>query len=610
MWQATTERSRLLLFVACGALALILGFVAISPAQAETLIKGGGYYYMFGLFAAFVFYGTRILGERPNVWRSWLRRPGWPGVVILLGAAFAIWSDPFKHKVLFDEYVLQGTAFQMHATKEVGSIVRAYDIQGTWLPIDTFLDKRPYFFTFLVSLVHDLTGYRLTNIFIVNATLAPVFLSLVYWLGAALAGRGAGLLAVGLLATMPLLAQQATGAGMELHNLTMLAAVMVAAVLYLRQPNGDRLAFLVLGAVLLSQSRYESVIFVVPAAAVILGGWLRAGRIFLSWPAMIAPLLLVPYALHNRVLSATPLLWQLHEGQTSRFSFAYLSGNLHGAWNFFFNLGPNLANSWYLSALGALGGIGALVMAWRWARTRQPAIIPAGFFVLIAFGAGIAANLVMLMFYYWSRLDDVIASRFALPMCLLLALLAVVALQAAARPARPLMRWAAWGLGAWVLGWCLPAVARNTYTSTNLVMQEVEWERSELIRHRGPILYISNKSTLPFLLWHIPSLLNSVGRLRGEQIKFHLAQGTFREVIVSQALRPTSAQGDLGIEPNDLLPAHFRLEPLAQKRFGTRWIRLSRLVAIDPVPRKEEAKAQLRGLGETGTARAIALLPP
>jgi Na+/proline symporter len=37
--------------------------------------------------------------------------------------------------------------------------------------------------------------------------------------------------------------------------------------------------------------------------------------------------------------------------------------------------------------------------------------------------AGIIGNLTMLMFYYWSRLDEVIASRFALPLYFLLALL-------------------------------------------------------------------------------------------------------------------------------------------------------------------------------------------
>jgi hypothetical protein len=62
----------------------------------------------------------------------------------------------------------------------------------------------------------------------------PVLFALVYWLGRALAGRGPGLFAVGLLATLPLIGQNATGAGMEMHNLVMLALAMVLAVLWLQ----------------------------------------------------------------------------------------------------------------------------------------------------------------------------------------------------------------------------------------------------------------------------------------------------------------------------------------------------------------------------------------
>src|SRR5690606_25336342 len=110
-------------------------------------------------------------------------------------------------------------------------------------------------------------------------------------------------------------------------------------------------SLLVLGTILLAQSRYESVLFVGSTAAVIVAGWYRAGRIIITWPAVLAPLLLVPYALQNRFLSASPVLWQLAEGQTSRFSLEYLPGNLAGAWEFFFNRGPGIANSWYLSVL-------------------------------------------------------------------------------------------------------------------------------------------------------------------------------------------------------------------------------------------------------------------
>ena len=579
--RAAPDQRRVGLFAVCTLVALIAGFAAISPYGAKLLITAGGYYYMLGLFALFGWLGFRVAAPRRTVWLGWIRRPGWPGALILLATAFALWSDPFKHKVLYDEYVLQGTALHMHATKEIGTVIRAYDIAGSWVPIDTFLDKRPYFFTFLVSLVHDLTGYRIANMFLVNVALTPLLFALVYWLGREVAGRGAALLAVGLLATMPLLGQNATGAGMELHNLAMLALTMALAVLWLRAPDEDRLSLLVLGAILLAQSRYESAIFVVPVAVVIVAGWINAGRLILPWPAMVAPLLLVPRVWHNRFLDASPLLWQLNEGQTSRFGLDYLPGNLTGAWTFFFNLRPALANSWFLSALGSAGLAWFLWVACCWARRPGRAPLAPAALALVAFGAGIVGNLVLIMFYYWSRLDDTIASRFALPTCLLLALSSAWFVHRLETGRVPAVRLATLAFAGWLLVWGLPVLAQRLYTSQNLVMQEVEWEHDELRKRPGPVLFVSNKSTIPFVLWRIPTINTSVARQRSAQIGYHLREGTFKEVIVAQALRPTSAKGEMGVDPDDLMPASYRLEPIVEKRFGGRYSRLSRMVAID-----------------------------
>lgn len=580
---------RLVLFGLSGALAVVIGFVAISPDQAGTLIAGVGYYYMLGLFSLFVFYAFRVARARRAMWSAWLRRPGWPALVIVAATAFALWSDSFQHKVLFDEYVLQATAYHMHLTKEIGSVIRAYDIDGTWLLIDPFLDKRPYFFTFLLSLVHDLTGYRTVNVFFLNSAVTAAFFSLAYWFGRELTNRAGGLLVVVLLATMPLLGQNATSGGMEIHNLTMLTLVMCLALLYLRAPDEDRLALLCLGTVLLAESRYESVIYVVPVTVVVLAGWWRVQRVLLPWAALATPVLLIPYAWHDRYVSAMPLLWQLGEGQTERFSTLYFSENVKSALGFFFNFGNRLANSWYLSALGSVGLAYVLVRAVRWLRQRT-ALSPEQKVALL-FGAGIAANLGMLQFYYWSRLTDTVAARFALPACLLLALLSAVWLSRLDRRWPAAMRAAFLGAGVYLLVSALPAMASRFYTVENLVMKEINWEHEFVRAHaNNPVLFISNTSTIPWITWKIPCLLVSVARQRGDQLRYHMGQGTFHEVWVAQSLRPTTADGNFGIDPDDLLPDNFRLETVAEKRFGGRTIRLSRLVKVDP-PSRTVARA-------------------
>ena len=577
---APAARQRLLWFALSGTVALAVGFVLVTPKQAEFLIRQGGYYYMLGLFAGFAFYAVRMARSRRVVWQGWLLRPGGTALALLVATLFTLWTDSYQHKILFDEYVLQATGFHLHATKEVGTVIRAYDLDGTWLPIDTFLDKRPYFFTFLLSLLHDLTGYRIANVFVLNSVLAAMFLGLTYWFARELAGRAGGLLAVALLATMPLLGQNATSAGMEMHNLTMLILVMCLALLYLRAPDADRLALLCLGTVLLAQSRYESAIYVVPVAIIVLAGWRRARRVILPWVAVATPLLLIPYAWHNRVLSATPLLWQLGSGQTSRFSTEYLWINLKGAGNFFFNFGNALANSWYLSVLGFAGLAWLLGRAVGWLRTRTP-VNPAEQVALI-FGAGVAGNFVMLQFYYWSRLDDTVTSRFALPVTLMLALVAAVFIRRL-NERWPVQRLAFLGVGVFLLVSGLPAIAYRLYTTENLVMKEIDWEREVVLsRPAGPRLFISNKSSIPWVLWKIPSLIIGVARQRGDQLRYHMSQGTFREILVSQALRPTTPDGKFGVDPDDVLPDNYRLEILAEKRFGGRMERLSRLIAVEP----------------------------
>jgi hypothetical protein len=577
------ERQRLGVFVLCGVAAFALGFVLISPPTIEALIVAGGYYYILALFAAFTLYAWRVAAARREVWSGWCRRPGWIGLALLGATAFTVWSDSFAHKVLFDEYVLQGTAWHMHATKEIGAPIRAYEFQGTWLAIDAFLDKRPYFFTFLISLLHDLTGFRIENAYALNVALSGLTLGLTYWLVRAMTGRRApALFSVALLATLPLFGQNATGASMELHNLAMIAVVMVCAILYLRRPDADRLSLLVLGAALLAQCRYESVLFVLPVAGVIALGWWQRRQVLLPWAACIAPLLLVPYAWLDRFVQSKPMLWQLRAGDTARFGWRYLEGNLEGAWHFFFNLSPGQPSSVCLTLLG-LAGLGwAVVRMSRW--SRQPAyprpVWRAEFVVCLLFGGIVAANLGVLMFYYWSRLDEIITARFALPFYFMLALLAGWGAHSIGSRGWPALRIGGFALAAWLAVVGAPAYARRLYTSQNLVMRELYWELEQVAAHPGPVLVITSKATMPYLLQRIPAVNTGLARSRGPEIAWHMAQGTFHEVLVAQVLRPTSGEGNPAVEPEDALPASFELQPVACKRFGVRWIQISRVAKV------------------------------
>jgi hypothetical protein len=585
IWTSPLRRE-IWLFLLTAMAAVVVGFVIVPPRMAEWWIVHTGYYYILALFVGFTFFAWRVIG--PFWTFEWLSRTEtrWAVIGISLATAFAVWTDSFGHKILFDEYVLQATAWHMHATKEIGTPLRAYDIAGTWLTVDTFLDKRPYFFTFIISLLHDLTGYRTANAFIVNVAFAFTILALVFWLVREFTGRVApAFVAVALLATLPVFGQNATGAGMELHNLTMIGVLMVVGVLYIQAPDANRLSLVVFTTALLAQSRYESVIFVVPAAGIVLLGWLRANQVIIPWAAIIAPILFVPYAWHARFVAAKPMLWQLREGDVSRFGWQHVAGNLEGARKFFFSLSPAQPNSFWLTLLG-LASVGWVVArAWQWRRTPDVADPQRSYvFVVVAWcSTGIAANLVILMFYYWSRLDEPVAARFALPLYFLFAIGAGGLVHAL-----DVRRWfgtrvAVIGLVVWILVFAVPAYARRLYSTQNLVAHELDWEleRVNALRSDSSMLLITNKALVPFLLARIPSITISNAQRRAPEIAWHMQQGTFHEVLVTQVLRPMSANGDRIVDPDDTLPKGFQLEPLELKRFGTRWIRISRLKRID-----------------------------
>lgn len=574
---------RLALFGLAAVASVHLGFVAPDVEQARDLVQRYGYYTVAGTFVWFLLALLPLRGGIARALGATTRRE-WLVVGALAGACVlvACLTVPYTYKVLYDEFVLQSTALHLHQAREVGATVRAYEVEGAFRSIGTYLDKRPAFFAFLVSLLHDVTGYREANAFLLNTALAPLVLGLAYLLGRRLAGHAAGVVTLLGLGAFSLFAHNATGAGMELINLAMLLGVMLLAIHYLAAPGPERLAPLVLAAVLLAQSRYESALYVAPVALVVLEGWRRVGRPILPWAAVAAPLLLVPYALHQTYLSGSPQLWELREGEATRFGFLYLESNLRHAAKFLFNFSGTTPNSWWL----AVAGLPALGWAtWRLARAarRWSAAEPAVVAVAV-FGAAIVANLALLMCYYWGQLDDPIVSRLSLPFC---ALLALALGWAAVRPPAP---WRQRAVAVAVVGPLLAYLssglrANATHFDLNLLMKEIAWE-AEVVAALPPAprLVLSNKSALAWIVRETPSIPLARARWRAPAVRFHLEHHTFEEVLVTQQLVPAGDDGVFQVSPRDRLPDHYVLEPVAERRFDTHRARISRVreIRLDP----------------------------
>src|SRR6478609_7633640 len=418
---------RLQVFALVAFVAIILGFVAIAPVPALALMTVGGYWAMLATFTWFVWSLSRL--ARADGWRPARPAAGqWKIIALIAGCGLLLLvHERYGFKILMDEIMLLGTSMGMHFDKHPLYAFRGHDLQGAFQLLDGRLDKRPLFQPFLVSTLHDLTGYRPENVFALNTGLTFGLLALAYRLGRRLVSVEAGVLAVLLLTSLPLLAQNATGGGFELLNLFMILLTYLLGLRYAEKRDAGSQLALLLSAVLLAQTRYESILFLIPVALLVLWAWWKEGRPILDWGVVFIPLLLVPVALHQKIFNAQESAWELASlpGFEHPFALSYAAGNFSHWLNFFFDTSGSHSNSLVLSVLGWLALPFALLLAAKVLarfRTAEPAPLTAACFTL-----GFAAHTLLMLVYFWGRFDDPVIRRLSLPLNLWLVIAILLA---------------------------------------------------------------------------------------------------------------------------------------------------------------------------------------
>jgi hypothetical protein len=333
--------------------------------------------------------------------------------------------------------------------------------------------------------------------------------------------------------------------------------------------------------VLLAQTRYESAIYVAPAALVIGLVWWREGRVTIGPGLIAAPILLLPYAWQHRMVAENPVLWELPPDLVARFGWQHLDANITGALRFFFAWrDPLQANSLLVAAVGTLGVAfaSARLLCGGWDFTREGRLTATA---LAIFGVAVASNGVLLMFYYWGNLSDPVVARLGLP---LLAWLIFSGVWLCARIGLANERWsipASVVIAIFIVGVTRPQMAMRHYTDYNLMSQELEWEHAVVnALPPSPRLVISNKSSLPWIMRGFQALHLDYARRRVPEIEYHWRRRTFPEVIVTQFLQATGEGGSFAVPPEQRLPG-VTLSAVAERRFGARLVRVSRIVAID-----------------------------
>lgn len=585
------DRRRFFLLILNAALALVLGFFTFSADRSLQAVIYGGYWAMLLLTLLFGWSLWQIARSETAAWSAWRTWPRWPAALITVCGLVLLVHESFGFKILMDEIMLLGTSMSMHFDKTALVPMRGHDIQGAFQLLAGQLDKRPLFHPFLVSTLHDLTGYRPENAFALNIALTFLLLTLVYHIGRKIAGRAAGAVAVLLLTSLPLLAQNATGGGFELLNLVMILATLLLGIRWMDRRDADTLSALSLAAVLLAQTRYESVVFLLPVGLMILWVWRRERRPVLSWVAVFAPLMLLPYALQNKVFAVRESSWELagQPGASKVFSLSYATDNFSHWLNFFFNTNGDQSNSLVLSILGFL----ALPFFALWAVKLlfRPADAPPARLALAIFSLGLALHAALYLCYFWGKFDDPVIRRLSLPFNLTL-VLAIVAVAAEFGRSEKIWRFLAAVTGLGLFANSLPAMARHGYSLEYYVGREMEWRREFIAAHpERDYLFIDNNS----IIW-ITHLVSGTPMKQAldhkDNIVFSLQNRIFASIYTFQRFDIDPATGRAVVQKDDDLGPDYQLETVLERRFTPLTVsRISRVVSVRSGPTTARAIA-------------------
>ncbi len=384
------------LFVICGVISLVVGFYSFDKPLLVSLIKYWGVSHIFLIVVLWVACAWPV--SRTHLLKlEWSRLvKGWgPLCIVLLGGVFLITREPSGFKVIMDELVITATSMSMHYGRISSAVVRGFEVGGVFQDLGGVLDKRPLFFPWLLSLVHDVTGYRVANAFVLNGGLTFVLLALVYQAGHWLRDRRAGIWAVLLVATLPLLAQNASGAGFEILNVVMILGAIVTGAYYVRSPNAATQGLFLFTTVLLANVRYESALYIICAGAVILFEWGLRRRILIEWPFVITPLLLIPIPWRMRIFWGDREYWQLPSGLTQPFGFQHVFDNVGHLLVYFLDFTGRNSSSPVLAAAAVIGCGLCVMLLCRYGRSLCKASPDKVVFLI--FMLGVMANLVVLL---------------------------------------------------------------------------------------------------------------------------------------------------------------------------------------------------------------------
>ena len=561
---------------------LSVSFVLVSHEQVIWWTRYWGFWVVLATTLAFAWFFIQIVRKELRAGFSF-NRHRWGILTIVICAVFLHLHEPHRFKILYDEYVLLSNSLRMHTQREVYITGRAHFINSHLQLQQGFVDKRPYFFSFVLSLVHDLSGYRPANAFFLNGIFTVILTTLMYAWCWRIGGVRYGCLGVLLLTSIPLVAQNATGAGFEIMNACMLLLFMNAASYYLKQNSNGGLSFLISTAVLLAQTRYESILYLLALALIVLVKWISRREVSMNWFSVFSPFLLFPPLFANQVFLADRGFWQLSDPESTAFSIEHFVPNLEKAILYLFNYEDAWTNSFLLSTLGIIGFVFMFIYAIG--HYREIFSIPGSLLVFYATMTVMILNLTLLMTYHWGQLDDPMVWRLSLPLHLFFVLSIIRVLKEFLKNRRfPNFFFVL--IGVHIIGFVAPANAGHEITDGYVSSREIDWALKYIRSETSEDTFIVAESSVPIICHNRASTPMYLLNKRLRHLQFILENRIYPEILVLQRFKKdpkTMEEIPLGIRVHGgVLHKGIELEMIKEFRLRPHiFSRLSRIVGIN-----------------------------
>lgn len=556
--------------------AFVIPMYWVSPVLAGQLIREYGYWIVLAIFTLFLLFLIR-LSIQDNLLLRWIKKNPYALLIIAGLTGFLYVNDWHGFKVLYDEYLLSGTAMNMHFHQQAGLYEITHVLNNEPLGFSPFVDKRPIFFPFLLSMAHRLTGYRPDNAVYLNTFLTFLSLSFLYSYVAKLTNRSYGLVAVCLLAGLPLLAENASGCGFEITNLLLINALLLFATLLVEKPDSLRLNLLVFTSLLLANTRYESIIYVCVPCMMVLCLWIKNGKPNLTWIAVGSPLFLILPLLINRINFSPEGLLQIDP--RIFFNFQNIEHNLKHAIVYLFSFHDSGTNSLLLSCLGVLSTSTLFVVIVS--RLKQFSKLPPSFIPLIMVSFWIIFSVFIAFMWAWGEWTDPLAARFSLPLHWLWAILIPITFYYEFRLKKPPLLLIVTTL-VFLFGINYPLRGKQANELKFLPAKENAWVIDYLFKHEltEGNLFISS-AVYGLQVYRLAAMEPKVANKSPSKVFSTTTYGIYKNIYAIQEIKTDLDKGretDIWVDP---ISSDFVLKIVAEKRFRiNQVVRISRITGI------------------------------